>query len=592
MAHEVTHGTGPLLVVEGLTRSYAVAERGKASVSYAGCYSWQKDGEPVPCFDHVNLNRVVYDVPDADARTNAHVQEAQARRVKYLESRGATVLVINVPEVNGDEHAGLDDYLAAGGDLEALMQDAQPFTPTSVGRERLKRSDRLRIGVGILRGRVESLESRNARECSALVVARYAVEEAATSHGKPEERGVRVRPSVRQIAQGVRVSIRTVSKALTYLEEIGFLERIQGPRGKHEAASYLLLYPSLGGGREVGKHQGTKREQGKETLEHGGEGESPLYQQESSSGVYSVRGGREPGNVPALRNPKVVHTWEREDGRRVVVDSHYYWRYGKKREEILRYVLEIGDADETDIHERFGSRSSRLRDFRRTWITPMVDDGVLVTDDGIIRPAPYWADALERVRDRTGEEQDNRLQDQKYAQQSRAYREARNNPTDPTPDLAGRERAKRIVAEAEKRDHAAQVEEQRHKVGMTADVFLADTLQDVSGFGWRELGDLWRVKGGRTDDLRRAVRRGPYRLYRVYDGGPLYVEKREPKSEPEPEREPAPVTVLREPEPVQRHRTGPQLRDGIHHHGPFCDCEWCDTPLPTRYASAYAGSAS
>jgi hypothetical protein len=73
-------------------------------------------------------------------------------------------------------------------------------------------------------------------------------------------------------------------------------------------------------------------------------------------------------------------------------------------------------------------------------------------------------------------------------------------------DLAGPGRAAEIVAKAEERDHAARVEEQRRKVGVTAETFLKDALQDVSGFGWLELQALWVAKGGKREDLRRAVR--------------------------------------------------------------------------------------
>jgi hypothetical protein len=73
-------------------------------------------------------------------------------------------------------------------------------------------------------------------------------------------------------------------------------------------------------------------------------------------------------------------------------------------------------------------------------------------------------------------------------------------------DLAGPGRAAEIVAKAEERDHAARVEEQRREVGVTAETFLKDALQDVSGFGWLELQALWVAKGGKREDLHRAVR--------------------------------------------------------------------------------------
>src|SRR5215212_528504 len=216
MLEEVRSGAEALWVCEGLTRGHALASLGIPSVTYAGCYSWQKDGEQLPCWEHVNLaGRLVYDVPDTDARTNWQVQDAQQKRVRYLESRGARVLVVSVPEVNGDEHAGLDDYIAAGGDLEAL--EARPFVPVDVAPERLRKDERLRLAIARIRRSAGALETRGARECSGYALACYLVRQA-ERHGKPTERGIRVRVSLRQMASGVRVALPTVSKALEHLE--------------------------------------------------------------------------------------------------------------------------------------------------------------------------------------------------------------------------------------------------------------------------------------------------------------------------------------------------------------------------------------
>jgi hypothetical protein len=596
-ADEVRRGTGPLWVCEGLTRGHALAPLGIPAVTYPGCYSWQKGGAPLEDWEHINLyGRLVYDVPDADYRTNENVQKALAARVRYLESRGARVLVVSVPEVNGDSHAGLDDYMAAGGDPEALAREARPFVPVATGRERLKKDDQLRRGVAVLRRGMGALESRKARECSALAVARYMVEVAAPAHGKPSEAeaGIKVRPSLRQIAAGVRVGLGTASRALAHLEleEVGFLKTLEPAQGR-AATQYLLCYPS-GGGREVVEHKREQGGAGKESQERGKEG-TPLSKRDSSSSVPQPRGveaqksattiGRSSSDngsapktveVPALRNSKLVHTWARKNGRRVVVCSDYFRRYGKKREAIIRYTLAHGDPDEAEIHEKFGSRSSRLRDFRRTWIKPMLDDGVLVTDGGSILPAPDWPEALERVRERTDEEQDNRLQDAKYANQRTAYRRAKDNPTEPTPELAGAQRVAEIVAAREEDQAELRCEEQRRKVGMTAEVFLADALRDASGFGWRELRALWTAKGGRTEDLRRAVK-SPYQFRREHDDGPLYVERTDLHNNvTEVKREPAPVAVLREPEDWRSHALD-------------CECVECAAPMPT-YARAWSGA--
>jgi hypothetical protein len=204
-----------------------------------------------------------------------------------------------------------------------------------------------------------------------------------------------------------------------------------------------------------------------------------------------------------------------------------------------------------------------------------VDDGVVVGDPGSVEPSSNWLEALERVQARTDEQLDNRLQDTRIADQQKAFRQAKDIPTDPTPELAGPERVAEILAAAEEREHVARVEEQRRKVGTTAEVFLADALQDASGFGWRELRALWIAKGGMPEDLRRAVK-DPYQFRLEYDGGPLYVVRVGVAREAE--HEPAAVAVLRE------------SVDDWRSHPLDCECDECLAPLPSRYAKAWSGA--
>lgn len=585
----VREGTGRLWIPEGLTRLHALTGLGEVAVSYAGCHAWKQDGEPLGCFDYVNLNgRLVLDVPDADYRTNSKVQKALAERVAFLESRGARVLVVSTPEVDGDPNTGLDDYIAAGGNLETLVRDAHPFVPVDAGRERLKRDEALRVFQAAKRSEIEELPARKVGECGALKVARYLVEISTPNHGKPRAGGVVVHPSIRQVAAGVRIGIRAVSNALARLEEVEFLKLLDEPRARHEAASYLLLDPSLGGGA-LSKHVEKKGIAGKESEEYREEEETSLYKRESSSRVYSVHPGvkSEKGaeKLPALRNSKLVHTWGRKNGRRVVVHSDYFKRYGAKGEEIIRHVLEGGHVTPEELRERFGAKTSKLGRFFKTWVKPFIDDGVLAGGLGGVEMAPGWHEALERVQERTDEPLDNRLQDRKYADQQKAFRRAKDLPTDPTPGLAGPDRSAEIFERAEERDREARIEEQRRKVGMTAEVFLADALQDASGFGWRELRALWIAKGGRAEDLRRAVK-DPYQFLRDNNDGPLYVVRTIEGHSTIVERDPAPVAVLRDPtSPLKMPEKG---SDAIYHHDAFCDCDWCDSPSQPRYARPWS----
>ncbi len=516
--NEAKTGTGPLWIPEGITRGHALAERGIAAVSYAGAWTWQKDGEPLECFDHLNLNgRLAYDVPDADYRTNENVQKALAKRVAFLESRGARVLVVSVPQVNGDPHAGLDDYLAAGGDLDELLRNAAPFVPANVGRERLGRNEKLRRGIEVVSRNADALEARKVRECSGLAIARYMAEVAAPDHGKPLADGVKVRPSTRQIAAGIGVGLGTISRGLEYLEdEAGFLKTLEQASGTR-AASYLLLYAPSEGRREFAEHIGKQGIGGNEGQEHRGEGKTSLHQRESLPCVPQTRGvekgATRPEKVPALRNSKVVHTWDRKDGKRVVVDSVYVGRYGKKKEAMIRHVLERRGLDERELHEKFGPASSRLRDFRRTWVKPIVDDGVWVADGSRVLPAPNWPEALERVRERTDEDGDNRLQVEKYRRQRAAFRErlAAERRGDvakpePVPDLVDdKKKTRQVFAEMAERD-AERLEAERRAKLVPAVAFVQVVLNNLEVVRLGLLEDMWRDEGGLRWHLRRALR--------------------------------------------------------------------------------------
>ena len=648
-ADEARTGTGALWAVEGITRLLALAERGIPAVSYAGCYTWQKDGEPLEDWRAVNLGRLVYDVPDADARTNWQVQTTQAARVPYFETRGARVLAVRVPEVDGDERAGLDDYLGAGGDLEALARSAAPFERVDVAAERLSRDETLRGIVAEKMREADELPARKEGECNRRKVARFLAGTLAPVRGKVRPGGVvEVVAGFAEIAEGVRFgSLQTVSKALDGLDETGFLVIQRAPKGGRAASSYLLRVNPPGvctqgvnvGGRGVG---------GKESQKGRGEDGTPLTQRDSHASLHSTYTLAKSAELPALRNSKLVHTFERKGGRRVVVDSQYFKRYGAKGELIIRHVLERGAVETAELWEKFGARTSRLPGFFDTWIKQKVKDGVFRGDLESVEMAPDWREALEGVRRQTDEDEDNRLQSEKYARRRRARRERMEAERrgdvpapEPTPELAGRERVAEIFAADAERDHAARVEEQRRKVGTTAETFIADALEGVSGFAFVQLLDLWAEKGGKRTDLWRVARApgGPWTLRREDGDGPLYVERRAAGSyvrtqktregeslKTTPQKAPAEVVPMRpenephaSPEnPTKPHpgagldpfrntprpdrwtvrnseaadvprKLAPKV-DGVYRHGPECACWMCGGEAPAEHVQVGASA--
>jgi hypothetical protein len=361
------------------------------------------------------------------------------------------------------------------------------------------------------------------------------------------------------------------------------------------------------GGAQKGTHNGEIRGAEEEGSLREGK-RIPLSLASYPTGVYPS--ARLSEKVTALRHPKVLLYWAVKDGKRVVADSHYVWRLAEQRAEIMRHALDAGPrVPVSDLMPRFATERMRQRDFVRRVLRPLTGrrlDKDLVTGeyvevdigpplaklerapDGTLMfcPRSDWLEALEEHRKRTDEIEDSRRQAKKYADQRKNYRQRRDAPTDPTPELAGPEKVRKIVEAAERRDQAARIEEQRRKVGTTAETFLADALKGNSGFGWRELRALWIAKGGKAEDLRRAVK-DPYRFQREYDGGPLYVERT--GAAPEPEREPAPVAVLRETENLRKPETeSPPAEDWRSHHL-ACECPDCAAPMPT-YARAWSGA--
>lgn len=530
MLDEVRNGTGPLWSVEGITRAAALAPYGIPAVAYPGCWNWQKDGEPLACWEHVNLaGRLVLVGMDGDWRINEKVQMALSEHKSYLESRGARVLVVDVP-VGENGESGLDDALARGVSPHILALKAKPFEPVDVGGERLKRDAGLRVFIAMKLREAGELPATGQADCNARKVARFMVG-VVPDHGKPDERGVIVHPSFPQIAEGTRLgSFQTVRKACERLETAGFFERLPR-RSRKEATSYRLLYPSgtpWGGGSGQSVNIGGSKWGGGEGQERreqrSANTQNPLHERDSYLCLHSTRA---PGDahenlrkpkvapeVPALRNSKLVHTRvpTREKPRGEVVHSDYYRRYGAKREEIARFVVGAGAVVREDLWERFGSPKSRLRDFMRTWIRPMLSDGVFVEDDALILPAPDWPEALERVRARTDEDADNRYQSEKYRERRRKYREhlsgeraGKVKMADPEPELAGKEHTRETL-ERNRPEWKRQDEQRERDMVAPAVAFVSETLEGLEHVRLALLEDMWSERGGQKHHLRLALR--------------------------------------------------------------------------------------
>jgi Domain of unknown function (DUF3854) len=495
MLAQVQTGKSDLWVTEGCKKVDALASRGIPAVGLTGVHMAAmpetKGTVPLQCWRHIRLeDRTVIVVFDADARTNSDVQLALRRMVAMLEKLGANVLVVYLPAVNGDKKSGVDDYLTAGGSVAELRLMAHPFVPVDIRHERLSKDEELRLEVQRLWSDWEQLPTVKRSDCVDRCTKRELIREA-EERGKTTSDGIRVAVSVRTLAPRVGIGRQGVANSIKRLVEKGDLRKAPGPRGKKEAQAYVLLSKAHTGSSEFSGHYGEK---------HWGEKESQVQDDKGnrlSKGEYGVcvhqtRNGRE--DVPELRESKVVHQWERIESpnggrsRRRVVSSVAIARLGKKRGEIVRYLVRAGEREVTvpELMERFTSspkteraRAKRAWDFKRDCLadlqgfrmqkTTKVDrqtleevgadrtdlgPPIIEIDGDIVRLTPEWRENLE-IRRTLGEEQeDASIQAEKIARE----RERFHNPekagpvAELTPDMPAREEVRRILRAAAERD--------------------------------------------------------------------------------------------------------------------------------------------
>jgi hypothetical protein len=516
--------------------------------------------------------------------------------------------------------AGLDDHFAAATlTVEDLRNMRRRFDPADLARERLDRDPSLRDALEKRRDYLREMPVKGSGGGTRVAFVRVLTLEAEKS-GELVERngrlGVRVVMDRRTASEKAQKSLKAISNAIEVFEseEVPSLCRDNVGRKAEKAGAFVLFtdFIDFTEGAQKGTHNGEIRgaeEEGSLRVEK----RIPLSLASYPTGVYPSAPLSE--KVPALRHPKVILYWAMRNGKRVVADSHYVWRLAEQRAEIMRHALDAGPrVPVADLMPRFASERARQRDFVRRVLRPLTGRrfdkdpvtgeftevivgpplaGLERDPDGTLMfcPRSDWLEALEEHRRQTDEMEDARRQSKKYVDQRKNYRERKDAPTDPTPELAGPERTAEIVAKAEARDQAAHVEEQRRKVGTTPETFLADAIQDVSGFGWRELRALWMAKGGKPEDLRRAVK-GPYRFNREGGKGALYVERRMEGSATAaiPDCEPAPVAVLRETENLRQPETESPPAEDWRFHPLACECHECLSPMPTRYARTWRGA--
>ena len=120
-----------LWVTEGVKKGDALTSAGECAISLAGVWNWRNADGPLGDWEHVPLRgRKVHVCFDSDVVTKPQVAGAAKRLAQYLRSKGSKVDFVIPPAIDGDPgKVGVDDYLAAGGTIGALLAGATMRLP-------------------------------------------------------------------------------------------------------------------------------------------------------------------------------------------------------------------------------------------------------------------------------------------------------------------------------------------------------------------------------------------------------------------------------------------------------------------------------
>ena len=98
---------GHIIIAEGVTRVDALAAVGIPAAGITGCWSWRNWETALPDLDALPLKREILLAFDGDVTAKLNIYTAMRRLSGYLESKGATIRILVLPN-----NQGLDDFLA------------------------------------------------------------------------------------------------------------------------------------------------------------------------------------------------------------------------------------------------------------------------------------------------------------------------------------------------------------------------------------------------------------------------------------------------------------------------------------------------
>lgn len=510
----------PAFFTEGVKKGDSVTSAARRedfdmlAVSISGVWNYLSDGEPIPDFYDIPVDgRQVYIGFDSDMFRKPQVMMAAERLAALLESRGAEVSVIYLPDQADGSKTGADDYLASGGTLEELLSLARPFDPDDLQHERLSRNEQLRLALAYLTRRKAELPAKSRRDCSKLSAWRACLLLAAR-YGELVEDGIEVIIPSMTGAELAATSQPTFSRCLTDLVGDGCLRRIKRERS-HDADRYVLL---VSGGVN------SYNDGGESTEEQGQQG----HQQSESHQGYKV--------IPPLpelrwsspgrkgRRGVIEGTRRVRQGRSLAEDAPSVRRPGKKRREIVAYLVERdGFATRADLLEAFGGPKTKWKDFKKQTLADLLGRRrqykgqdlsvgppiIELTDDGI-RLLEGWREALEEHLELGAEEDAAIRQKVDHLRQRAAFRRRNDAKADRAPTEAEMAECRE---ERQKRRRVAQlVREGMSSSFAVKEVLVADgftcELQSVGDTD--RLPDDWEVHSLACECLDCSVRMPRY----------------------------------------------------------------------------------
>jgi hypothetical protein len=136
---QITDKSKPLIITEGAKTADSAASRGCCVINLNGVYGFRNKDTALPDWENIPLNdRAVYIAYDSDVATKTTVEHAMRRLEVFLQSRGAIVKVVYLPDGPNGEKTGLDDFFARGGTVAEMFRLARDLEPIAESKRKRK----------------------------------------------------------------------------------------------------------------------------------------------------------------------------------------------------------------------------------------------------------------------------------------------------------------------------------------------------------------------------------------------------------------------------------------------------------------------